>query len=121
MPHGLARVAAPRRGLRVAACTAEVAARRCAVAGRRRAGGSGAVALPALAIYFLYHPVVEVALRGSTPGKRLAGVLAPAALWRLGSERQGAERRGRPGRPPAICSTGIIKLTAVPAPAALAQ
>ena len=28
-----------------------------------------AVALPALAIYFLYHPVVEVALRGSTPGQ----------------------------------------------------
>lgn len=34
----------------------------------------GAVALPAIAIYFLYHPVVEVALRGSTPGKRIAGV-----------------------------------------------
>jgi uncharacterized RDD family membrane protein YckC len=34
----------------------------------------GAIALPALAIYFLYHPVVELALRGSTPGKRLAGV-----------------------------------------------
>ncbi len=34
----------------------------------------GAIALPAGAIYLLYHPVVEVALRGSTPGKRLAGV-----------------------------------------------
>jgi uncharacterized RDD family membrane protein YckC len=34
----------------------------------------GAIALPALAIYFLYHPVVELALRGSTPGKRVAGV-----------------------------------------------
>jgi uncharacterized RDD family membrane protein YckC len=34
----------------------------------------GAVALPTLAIYFLYHPVIEVALRGSTPGKRMAGV-----------------------------------------------
>jgi uncharacterized RDD family membrane protein YckC len=34
----------------------------------------GAIALPALAIYFLYHPAVELALRGSTPGKRLAGV-----------------------------------------------
>jgi uncharacterized RDD family membrane protein YckC len=34
----------------------------------------GAVALPALAIYFLYHPVLEVALRGRTPGKRVAGV-----------------------------------------------
>jgi uncharacterized RDD family membrane protein YckC len=30
--------------------------------------------LPALAIYFLYHPVVEVAMRGRTPGKRMAGV-----------------------------------------------
>jgi uncharacterized RDD family membrane protein YckC len=30
--------------------------------------------LPALAIYFLYHPVLEVAMRGRTPGKRLAGV-----------------------------------------------
>src|SRR4029077_2373383 len=29
---------------------------------------------PALAIYFLYHHVVELALRGSTPGKRMAGV-----------------------------------------------
>ncbi len=34
----------------------------------------GAIALPVLAIYFLYHPVLEVALRGSTPGKRTAGV-----------------------------------------------
>jgi uncharacterized RDD family membrane protein YckC len=30
--------------------------------------------LPALIIYFLYHPILEVALRGSTPGKRMAGV-----------------------------------------------
>jgi uncharacterized RDD family membrane protein YckC len=30
--------------------------------------------LPALAIYFLYHPVVEVAMRGRTPGKRRAGI-----------------------------------------------
>jgi uncharacterized RDD family membrane protein YckC len=30
--------------------------------------------LPALAIYFLYHPVLEVAMRGRTPGKRIAGV-----------------------------------------------
>ena len=34
----------------------------------------GAIALPASAIYFLYHPVVELAMRGSTPGKRAAGV-----------------------------------------------
>jgi uncharacterized RDD family membrane protein YckC len=30
--------------------------------------------LPALVIYFLYHPILEVALRGRTPGKRIAGV-----------------------------------------------
>jgi len=32
------------------------------------------VLVPALAIYFLYHPVVEVAMRGSTPGKRRVGI-----------------------------------------------
>jgi uncharacterized RDD family membrane protein YckC len=30
--------------------------------------------LPASVIYFLYHPILEVVLRGSTPGKRMAGV-----------------------------------------------
>jgi uncharacterized RDD family membrane protein YckC len=30
--------------------------------------------LPAAIIYFLYHPILEVALRGRTPGKRMAGV-----------------------------------------------
>jgi len=30
--------------------------------------------LPALAIYFLYHPVLELAMHGRTPGKRMAGV-----------------------------------------------
>ncbi len=30
--------------------------------------------LPAAVIYFLYQPIVEVALRGRTPGKRIAGV-----------------------------------------------
>jgi uncharacterized RDD family membrane protein YckC len=30
--------------------------------------------LPASIIYFLYHPILELALRGSTPGKRMAGV-----------------------------------------------
>jgi uncharacterized RDD family membrane protein YckC len=30
--------------------------------------------LPAACIYFLYHPVLEMALRGRTPGKRMAGV-----------------------------------------------
>ena len=32
------------------------------------------VVLPPLAIYFLYHPFLEVAMRGRTPGKRMAGV-----------------------------------------------
>jgi uncharacterized RDD family membrane protein YckC len=32
------------------------------------------VVLPPTAIYFLYHPVLEVAMRGRTPGKRMAGV-----------------------------------------------
>jgi len=30
--------------------------------------------LPPLAFYFLYHPIVEIAMRGQTPGKRMAGV-----------------------------------------------
>lgn len=30
--------------------------------------------LPGLLAYFLYHPVLEVAMRGRTPGKRMAGV-----------------------------------------------
>lgn len=30
--------------------------------------------LPAVIIYFLYHPIVEVMMRGQTPGKRMAGV-----------------------------------------------
>jgi uncharacterized RDD family membrane protein YckC len=34
----------------------------------------GAVVAPALAIYALYHCAVELAMRGSTPGKRMAGV-----------------------------------------------
>jgi uncharacterized RDD family membrane protein YckC len=32
------------------------------------------VLAPALALYFLYHYVIELALHGSTPGKRMAGV-----------------------------------------------
>jgi uncharacterized RDD family membrane protein YckC len=34
----------------------------------------GTVVAPALAIYFLYHYVLEVAMHGSTPGKRMAQV-----------------------------------------------
>lgn len=29
---------------------------------------------PATILYFLYHPVLEIVMRGSTPGKRIAGV-----------------------------------------------
>ena len=32
------------------------------------------VLLPGAVIYFLYHPILEIAMRGRTPGKRLAGV-----------------------------------------------
>ena len=32
------------------------------------------VLLPAAAIYFLYHPVLELILRGQSPGKRIAGL-----------------------------------------------
>jgi len=32
------------------------------------------VVLPAVALYLLYHPVLEVLMRGRTPGKRMAGV-----------------------------------------------
>jgi len=31
--------------------------------------------LPAFVIYFLYHPILEVAMRGRTPGKRMAGLV----------------------------------------------
>ena len=32
------------------------------------------VLIPAIALYALYHPVLEIAMRGRTPGKRIAGV-----------------------------------------------
>src|SRR3954454_729252 len=32
------------------------------------------VVVPSVAIYFLYHPLLEVLLHGQTPGKRMAGV-----------------------------------------------
>jgi uncharacterized RDD family membrane protein YckC len=34
----------------------------------------GTVVLPALVIYFLYHPLLEVLMRGRTPGKRRVGI-----------------------------------------------
>ncbi len=32
------------------------------------------VLIPGLAIYFLYHPVLEIMMRGRTPGKRMTGI-----------------------------------------------
>ena len=32
------------------------------------------VILPTVAIYFLYHPILEIAMQGRTPGKRIAGI-----------------------------------------------
>lgn len=32
------------------------------------------VIVPSVCIYFLYHPVLEILMRGRTPGKRIAGV-----------------------------------------------
>lgn len=39
-------------------------------------GSSGLliITLPPTLIYFLYHPVLEIVMRGRTPGKRMAGV-----------------------------------------------
>ena len=37
-------------------------------------GWFAAILLPAFAIYFLYHPVLEILLRGYTPGKRSVGI-----------------------------------------------
>jgi uncharacterized RDD family membrane protein YckC len=42
--------------------------------GRSGVASAFFVALPALTIYFLYHPIVEIFMRGQTPGKRKAGV-----------------------------------------------
>ena len=33
-----------------------------------------AVVLPATALFFLYHPVLEIVMQGRTPGKRIAGI-----------------------------------------------
>lgn len=41
---------------------------------RSQAAINAIATLPALAIYFLYHPLLELAMRGRTPGKRMAGV-----------------------------------------------
>ena len=39
-----------------------------------RSGDALLSLLPAAVLYFLYHPIVEVMLRGQTPGKRMAGL-----------------------------------------------
>lgn len=36
--------------------------------------GASLALVPAAMIYFLYHPVIEILLRGQSPGKRIAGV-----------------------------------------------
>jgi uncharacterized RDD family membrane protein YckC len=41
--------------------------------GSGRGASSAWVWLPAALIYFFYHPVLEIAMRGRTPGKRFAG------------------------------------------------
>ena len=38
------------------------------------AAAAWVVFLPALIIYFFYHPILEAVMHGSTPGKRMAGV-----------------------------------------------
>jgi len=43
------------------------------------------VFLPSMAIYFLYHPVLEVVMKGRTPGKRIAGVRIVSASGRVPS------------------------------------
>ena len=57
----------------------------------------GAIVAPALAIYFLYHYALELALRGSTPGKRMAGV------------RIAAHDGGAPG-PGALLTRNVFRL-----------
>jgi uncharacterized RDD family membrane protein YckC len=45
--------------------------------GRLAGASDGAklwIGVPTALLYFLYHPVLEIAMRGRTPGKRLAGV-----------------------------------------------
>ncbi len=42
--------------------------------GDLRGAGQLIIWLPTAIIYFLYHPILEIVMRGSTPGKRMAGV-----------------------------------------------
>ena len=45
-----------------------------AMEGMRSGWGYMLVILPPMIIYFLYHPILEIAMHGRTPGKRMAGV-----------------------------------------------
>ena len=45
-----------------------------AMGGPRSGSGYLLVTLPPVIIYFLYHPILEIAMHGRTPGKRMAGV-----------------------------------------------
>jgi uncharacterized RDD family membrane protein YckC len=49
-------------------------AARSSLFGKVNAGGAAIVFMPAMLLYFLYHPVLELVMRGRTPGKRMAGV-----------------------------------------------
>jgi uncharacterized RDD family membrane protein YckC len=42
--------------------------------GKSSTSVAATVLLPAMLIYLLYHPVLELVMRGRTPGKRMAGV-----------------------------------------------
>jgi uncharacterized RDD family membrane protein YckC len=41
---------------------------------RQNTTAAWVIFMPAAIIYFLYHPILETAMHGSTPGKRMAGV-----------------------------------------------
>jgi len=56
--------------------------------GLMKAGGTGyyfLVLIPAIAIYFLYHPLLEMVMNGRTPGKRMAGIRIVASDGRAAS------------------------------------
>jgi len=56
--------------------------------GLMKAGGTGyyfLVLIPTIAIYFLYHPLLEMVMNGRTPGKRMAGIRIVARDGRAAS------------------------------------
>ncbi|HEY4211551.1 MAG TPA: stage II sporulation protein M [Steroidobacteraceae bacterium] len=56
------------------------------------------VVTPPAIIYLLYHPILEIAMRGTTPGKRIAGVQIVAYV----RDTADATARARAGAPPSI-------------------